>query len=148
MDYACFFAVAWFVVKKTRIGRYIYAMGNNYEAAYLSGIPVQRIKFCIMVLSGAMCGLASIFYASRLGSLDATLGDGLEGQVLAAVLLGGISINGGKDEIYNAFLGILIIACLRSGLNFMQVSSLYQMLLIGLLLLASVAAESFKAKTE
>ena len=87
-----------------------------------------------------------MFYASRLGSVDATLGDGLESQILAAVLLGGVSINGGKGNILNSLLGVLIIACLRSGINFMQISSLYQMLLIGILLLASVAAEDLKVK--
>ena len=139
-----FFVIGYYILKKTRLGRYIYAMGNNYETASLSGIPVRKIKFWIMVLSGAMCGLAAMFYASRLGSLDATIGDGLEGQILAAVLLGGVSINGGKGDIRNSLLGVLIIACLRSGLNFMQVSSLYQMLLIGILLLISVAADNFK----
>ena len=141
-----FFILGYYILTKTRLGRYIYAMGNNSETAALSGVPVGKIKFWIMTACGAMCGLAAMFYASRLGSVDATLGDGLESQILAAVLLGGVSINGGKGNILNSLLGVLIIACLRSGINFMQISSLYQMLLIGILLLASVAAEDLKVK--
>lgn len=138
------FIIAYFVLTRSKIGLYDYAIGNNQEAAYYSGINVKTFKFNLMAFNGMMSALAAVFLLSRLGSAEATLGQGYDLDIITAVLIGGISIFGGKGNVVGTFLGLLIIGILRNGLNLMGVSVIYQSVILGALIILTVA--QFKKK--
>lgn len=133
-----FFIIAYFVLEKSYLGRYIVAIGNNQNAAKYSGINVSRVKIGLFVASGVMTSIASVFLISRLSSAEATLGSGYELDIITAALIGGIDINGGKGKLQGVFLGTLIIGIFRNGLNLMGVSVIYQSIILGVLLLVAV----------
>lgn len=136
-----FYTIGIFLLNKTIVGRYLYSMGNNEEAVVYSGISVKHIRMILYGMEGLLCALAGIFYVSRLGSAESTLGQNMELEVLTAVLLGGTNIFGGKGKLPGTILGVLIIGVLRNGLNLLAVSSLYQMVVIGILILLAVSRQ-------
>ena len=121
-----FFAIFLFVLKKTVLGRQIYATGSNSKAAELAGINTNNIKLIVYAVSGFMASLSGLILVSRLGSAQPTLGSGYELDAIAAVALGGTSMTGGRGKITGTLIGILIIAVLNNGLNIIGVSSSYQ----------------------
>ena len=118
-----FFAIFLFVLKKTVLGRQIYATGSNSKAAELAGINTNNIKLIVYAVSGFMASLSGLILVSRLGSAQPTLGSGYELDAIAAVALGGTSMTGGRGKITGTLIGILIIAVLNNGLNIIGVSS-------------------------
>ncbi len=128
----------YFVMTKTVYGRNIYATGGNEEAAKLAGINVERIKISVYTISGILAAIAGLILVSRLDSAQPTLGSGYELDAIAAVVIGGTSLAGGKGRITGTFIGILIIGVLSNGLNIMGVSSFYQEVVKGLIILAAV----------
>jgi ribose transport system permease protein len=136
------FAIAYLIIKKTRIGRYTYALGNNEEAVRYSGINVVRIRFMTFLMSGVFAAISGIFYVSRYASAQADSGDGIELDVITAVLIGGTHIFGGKGSLLGTFLGILLIGTLRNGLNLMGVSVLFQTMILGVLILIAVGRQN------
>lgn len=129
---------AVFILERGYIGRYLVAIGNNQKAALYSGINVSRIKVLLFGFCGFVTSIASVFLIARISSAEATLGSGYELDVITASLIGGVDINGGSGKVQGAILGILIIGVLRNGLNMMGVSVIYQSIILGVLLLASV----------
>lgn len=123
---------------RTPWGRFIYAIGSNAEAARFSGIPVQRILIAIYAFSGLMAGLASVVFVSRVTTTRADAGTGMELDVIAAVVLGGTSIYGGKGTIYGTILGVITIALLRNGLSLAGVKGDATVVVIGAVLIAAV----------
>jgi rhamnose transport system permease protein len=119
-------------------GRFVYAIGNNAEAARFSGIPVDRLLMLIYGFSGLMAGLAAVVFVSRVTTTRADAGTGLELDVIAAVVLGGTSINGGKGTILGTVLGLVTIALLRNGLNLSGVKGDATVVVIGSVLILSV----------
>ncbi|MDQ7026110.1 MAG: ribose ABC transporter permease [Anaerolineae bacterium] len=107
-------------------GRYIYAMGNNEEAAYLSGLPVKGLKMFVYIVSGALAAFAGIILMGRLNSAQPTAGALFEFDAIAAVVVGGTSFNGGEGTVWGTLVGVLIIAVLNNGLNLLAVPSFYQ----------------------
>lgn len=133
------FIGAHFILKRSKIGLFDYAIGNNQEAAHFSGINIKTFKCGLMIFNGMMAALAGVFLLSRLGSAEATLGQGYDLDIITAVLIGGISIFGGKGNVVGTFLGLIIIGILRNGLNMLGVSVIYQSVVLGILIILTVA---------
>lgn len=132
------FVILYIILNKTVFGRETYAIGGNETAAALSGIKVNRRKIMIYALSGLMSALAGIILASRLDSAQPTAGETYELDAIAAVVLGGTSLMGGKGRIVGTLIGVLIIGVLNNGLNLVGVSSFYQQIIKGLVIVVAV----------
>ncbi|MBP1924662.1 ribose transport system permease protein [Sedimentibacter acidaminivorans] len=132
------FIVAYYILNHTRIGRYIYATGSNEEATMYSGIKTARVKRFVYAVSGMMAALAGILLTARLGSAQPTSGAGYELDAIAAVVLGGTSMVGGIGTIGGTAIGALIIGVLNNALNLMKVSSYYQDVAKGIVILIAV----------
>jgi rhamnose transport system permease protein len=129
----------------TRFGRGVYAIGLNDEAAVFSGVNVDRTKFVLFVLSGAVAALAGIYYTLRYGSARGDNATGLELQVIAAVLLGGVSIFGGRGALHGVIAGVILIGVIASALRLANVTSDVINIITGALLVLSVVSTSFLA---
>ncbi len=136
-----FFTIFLFVLKKTVLGRQIYATGSNAKAAELAGININNIKLIVYAVSGFMASLSGLILVSRLGSAQPTLGSGYELDAIAAVALGGTSMTGGRGKITGTLIGILIIAVLNNGLNIIGVSSYYQDVVKALVIFLAVISD-------
>lgn len=126
------------VLHKTTFGRYLYAIGNNEEAARYAGVPVSRIKMIVFLLSGFMSALAGVIIAARFGSTRPDVGTGLELAVITATVMGGINIFGGSGTMVGAILALLLIGLMRFGMGLMNVQGQVQSIAIGLLLILSI----------
>jgi len=126
------------IMNKTRMGRYIYAVGGNAQAAEFSGIKVPKVKFLVYAYSGLMAGLAGIVLASRMYSGQPTAGEGAEMDAIAAVVVGGTSMAGGYGKIGGTIIGGLIIGILNNGLNLLNVNSFWQYVIKGAVILLAV----------
>jgi len=142
---ACF-ALGSFILNRSYFGRYFYAIGGNEEAAELSGIMVNKVKYLIYALSGFFAGLAGIVLLSRSGSAQTTVGKGLEFDVITCVVLGGVSVNGGIGRISGVVAGVLIIGSLTNGMILLNVSEYIQMVVKGLVLAAAVGLDCMSNK--
>jgi ribose transport system permease protein len=143
---AVYALILYFVLAKTRIGRQIYACGSNLEAAKLSGINAtgtRMFAYCMSGFSAAICG---ILVTSRISSAQPMAGQGYELEAIAAAVVGGVSNNGGEGTIINTVIGALIMGVLRNGLNLNGVSSFWQQIIIGVILVGAVAAEARRHK--
>ena len=135
------FAIFVFVLEKTTFGRRIYATGSNWKSAKLAGVNIDMTKMAAYAISGCMAAVSGLILLSRLGSAQPTLGDGYELDAIAAVALGGTSMNGGRGLIWKTFVGFLIIAVLNNGLNILGVSSYYQDVVKGFVILVAVMSD-------
>lgn len=133
-----------YILTRTTFGRYVFAIGGNEEAARLSGIDVNRVKLIVYTLSGFLAALAGIILAARLGSGDPKTGNMYELNAIAAVVLGGTSLSGGKGNIGGTFLGALLIGIIDNGLVLMRVSTFYQYVVKGAIILAAVLLDKVK----
>ena len=140
-----FFAGQYLLARFT-FGRYVYAIGGNEEAAKLSGINTARIKTLVYGLSGALAACAAVVVTSRLGSAQPTAGTGYELDAIAAVVLGGTSLSGGLGTVAGTALGALIIGVLGNALNLLDVSSYYQMMIQGAVILAAVLMDRGRSR--
>lgn len=132
------FGLFAFLLKKTVFGRHVYATGGNEEAARLSGVRVDQVKLWVYTLSGAMSAMAGVVLTSRLNSAQPTAGSGYELDAIAAVVLGGTSLTGGRGWIFGTLMGALLIGVLNNGLNLLGVSSFYQQVIKGVVILLAV----------
>lgn len=137
--------IAHIVLRHTRYGLYVYAVGGNAKAAEENGLPVRLVTWSVYVIVGFTCGLASFLLSARLSSAEAVAGQGLELDVIAAVVIGGTSLFGGVGTIFGTVVGALLIGVLRNGLVLMNVSSFVQQIIIGLILVAAVALDQYAA---
>lgn len=126
------------VLHKTSFGRYLYVIGNNEDAGFYSGVNVARTKMIIFTLSGFMSALAGIVLAARFGSTRPDIGTGLELAVITTVVLGGVSINGGKGTMVGAILSLILIGLMRFGMGLINIPGQGQNIIIGLLLILSI----------
>jgi ribose/xylose/arabinose/galactoside ABC-type transport system permease subunit len=138
-----FAILAHIVLRYTRYGRHIYAVGSNEEAARLSGLSVDRLILSVYVIVGFFCGLAGYVLSARLNSAEAVAGQGYELTVIAAVVIGGTSLFGGEGGIPGTVIGAVLMGVLTNGLVLMNVSSYYQQILIGIIIVLAVAFDSF-----
>ena len=132
------FGLYFFILNMTTMGRQIYATGSNASAAMLAGVKVNKVKVMVYGISGLLASMSGIILLSRLGSAQPISGVGYELDAIAAVVLGGTSMNGGRGRIYGTLLGILIIAVMNNGMNIIGVSSYFQSVLKGLVILLAV----------
>jgi ribose transport system permease protein len=131
----------------TPYGRRIYATGGGREAAYLSGIPVARIIASTYVWCGALAGVAGVMLASRLQSGQPTAGEFYELTAIAAVVLGGASLQGGEGTLYKSLIGVLIMIVLGNGLNLLNVDSYWQRVAVGAVIIAAAAADRLRSRS-
>jgi ribose transport system permease protein len=139
-------AVGSVILHFTRLGRNAYAVGSNEEAAFLSGVPVGAVKVILFSLSGLLVGLAGLLLLSRLGAGDAASGQGLELDAIAAAVLGGASLLGGRGSMFGAFLGVMLLGVIGNSLTLLDVSSFYQRLVLGALLIFAVTTTAIAEK--
>lgn len=137
------FAVAWYILKHTQIGRYIYALGGNEAATQLSGINVTKIKIFVFAVSGFLSALAGLIVTARLSSAQPTAGVSYELDAIAAVVVGGTSLMGGKGRVMGTLIGALIIGFLNNALNLLDISSYYQMIAKALVILVAVLSDNY-----
>jgi rhamnose transport system permease protein len=126
------------VLHKTTFGRYLYAIGNNEAACRYSGVPVDRIKLIVFVLSRVMAALAGFILAARFGSTRPDIGNGLELTVITVTVLGGVSIFGGSGTLVGAILALILVGILRFGMGLVNLQGQVQSIVIGLLLILSI----------
>lgn len=138
------FLSAWYLLHHTRLGRYIYALGGNESATRLSGISVDKIKIIVYSLCGLLAALASVIEVARLSSAQPMAGNGYELDAIAAVVLGGTSLAGGKGRIIGTLIGALILGFLNNALNLLGISSNYQMIVKAVVILLAVLVDNKK----
>lgn len=138
---AALVAIFVIVTRRTRFGRYLYAIGGNERAAVLSGLNVDRIKRRVYTLGGGLAGVAGLLLAARLDAADPKVGVGYELDSIAAVVIGGTSLSGGRGSILGTVLGCLIIGVLNNGLVLLGISPDWQLVVKGLVILAAVAID-------
>lgn len=138
------FAVLYFILHKTTFGRRVYAVGGNEDASRLSGINVDRIKIAVYSLTGTLAALSALILTSRLNSAQPTAGTSYELDAIAAVVLGGTSLTGGRGWIFGTLVGALIIGVLNNGLNLIGVSSFFQQVVKGAVILIAVLLDRKK----
>lgn len=131
--------------EKTQTGRNIYAIGNNERASALSGIKVENTKCLAYVICGFLCAFCGIVVAGNLHSADASLGAGYETEVIAAVVIGGVSMNGGEGSIWGALIGAMIIGILKNAFILLSVSSYWQSVVIGVVIVAAVTIDRVRS---
>jgi len=136
-------AIAAYLLRKTYWGRFVYAIGGNEEATRLAGVSVDRIKVALYAISGFLSGIAGITLMARVSSGAPASGTGTEMDVVTAVVIGGVSINGGKGTIFGAFVGAMIIGVLSNGLTIMNVGEYYQQVVKGTVLILAVAFDAY-----
>lgn len=130
--------VGHFLLFYTRLGRYALTIGDNEEAARVTGIHIVRIKLTFYAMSGMLAALGGLVFASRLNAAEPTAGYGYELDAIAAVVIGGTSLFGGQGTILGTLIGVLLVGVLRNGLNLMAVSPYYQQVAVGMALIAAV----------
>jgi ribose transport system permease protein len=135
-------AVLWVVQRYTLLGKYAVAVGSNFEAARLAGIPVDKVRIALYVISGAAAGVGGIVLSSILNSGQPTAGTGLEFDVIVAAILGGTSLTGGQGSVIGTLIGALIIGTVNNGLNLLGVQSFWQSIVQGLILVGAVALDA------
>lgn len=138
------YVVAHIVMTRMAVGRYIYAVGGNAEAARLSGVPIKRVLLGVYTVCGALAGLGGVVMASQLKSGAPTYGQMYELYVIAAVVVGGTSLAGGEGKIFGTLVGALIIAVIQNGMNLTGVESYTQKVVLGLVILAAVLLDRLK----
>ena len=138
--------ISWAVLRYTTIGRSLYAIGGSPEVARLAGIRVRKLVMSVYALSGLLSGLAAIALACRLNSSQPSAGLGYELDTIAAVVIGGASLNGGVGGIRGTVVGVLIIGVLRNGLNLSGVSPFVQQIVIGVVIALAVAADTLRRR--
>jgi len=133
-----------FILKHTRHGRNIYAVGGNPEVAEFIGINPAKIKFSSFILSSVLSSLAAVILASRLGSANHLAGIGFEFKVVAATVLGGVSLAGGRGSLLGAFIGVLILGVLQNGMGMLGFNIMWEQITTGIIIIISVALDEFK----
>lgn len=140
--------IFWTLLHKTTFGRRVYAIGNNPTASRFSGVQVDKIKIVVFTLAGLMAAITALFLTSRMGSTRPNVALGYELDVIAMVVLGGISTAGGKGKMLGAIIAVFLIGYLRYGLGLINIPAQILMIIIGLLLITAVMLPNLKLKTK
>ncbi len=144
---AAVFVAMFFLLKFTKFGRRAYAIGNNTEAAYLSGIKIKRNKIYVYALNGGLLGVAAMILLSRLSSANSVMGDSLLMEAIAAAVIGGVSMSGGRGSIWGVFLGTVLIGVISNALNLLSVASFYQYIVLGAIIVGAVFISNMGSKS-
>ncbi|MBN1509839.1 MAG: ABC transporter permease [Sedimentisphaerales bacterium] len=147
--FALIVVIAFFVLRYTPLGRYTYAIGSNRQAAYHAGVNVDRNLLAIYALTGLSVGLAAMIATSRTVSAQPTAGISLELDIIAAVVIGGASLSGGRGTVIGTIIGTLLISFLRNGLTLLGISTNLQLVVLGAIIIGAVALDQMaRAKAE
>jgi ribose transport system permease protein len=141
------YALSWFILNRTRFGRFVYAIGSNEEAARLSGINVTMVTIGIYVICGLLTGLASTIEAGRLATIQPAGGNGYELLAIGAVVVGGTSLFGGEGSIIATLIGALMVTTIRNGLNILGVNAFWQYVVNGAVIIAAVAIDQYRRRS-
>ena len=141
-------AVSWTVLARTRFGMHVYAVGGNAHAARVAGVGLRGIRFLVYIIAGALAGLAGVLLAARATAGIANTGAGYELNAIAAAVIGGISLAGGRGSMIGTVFGFLIIGVLDNGLNIVNVSPFYQLIVKGLIIIGAVFVDSLTHRSE
>ncbi len=141
------YLVVWYMLQNTAFGRHIYAVGDDPEAARLTGIPVNRVLLAVYTLAGVTYGIAALMLIARTGVGDPQAGQDANLESITAVVLGGTSLFGGRGNIMGTLLGVLIVGVFRNGLQLTGVPSIYQVLITGILVILAVAVDQVSRRT-
>ncbi|GFI08688.1 MAG: ABC transporter permease [Lachnospiraceae bacterium] len=142
--YAAFLIAGTFLLKYTKYGRHVFAIGGNKQAATVSGIHVKRVEFLVYMISGFCAAFAGLLLSSRIQTGQPAGGDGYELDAITAAVIGGASLSGGKGSVFGSFIGILVVGILTNGLDLLNVSSYYQQIIKGAIILLAVLADRKK----
>lgn len=140
--------IFWFVLYRTKIGRYVLSIGSNEEGSKLVGININRIKLVVYSLTGFLCAISGILLTSRSEAAVADAGSGYELDVIAAVIIGGTSMSGGKANLLGTILGAILMTTIRNGLNLMGISSLWHQVVLGTIIIIAVVADILSTKAK
>ena len=140
--------IAVVITNKTKLGRYIYAIGGNESAATLSGINIRKIKITVYTMAGALAGVGGLLVTSRLDAAQPNAGTGYELDSIAAVVIGGTSLSGGRGSVLGTVLGAIIIGVLNNGLVLLNVSPFWQQVVKGFVILTAVVIDKANSKNE
>ncbi len=144
---AIVFALGWYILRYTRVGRFTFAIGGNESCARLSGINLNSVKCFVYIVSGLCCGVAAILLTSRLDSALPTNADGQEMDAIAAVVIGGTSMKGGEGSMIGTLIGIMIIGVIANGLNLLGVAQGPQKMVKGLIIVIAVIIDVLRRRT-
>ena len=133
-----------FAVKHLAAGRFIYAVGSDAEAARLAGIRPQLVTFSVFVLMGALTGLAATMNVAQSPQVDPNSGDGLELRAIAAVVVGGVAISGGRGKLWGVFVGLLLLACVSPALTHLHIAAFWEKAIQGAIILLAVVADGLR----
>jgi len=142
------FAIAVYISKKTPLGRHIYAVGDNEQAAKLSGIRVEKVRMFVYMFAGFCAAIAGLIWASQLGAATPKVGEGFELDAIAAAVLGGTSLSGGRGTIGGTLIGAFVISVLSDGMVMVGVSSFWQMVIKGTVIVLAVIVDQFQRKAQ
>jgi ribose transport system permease protein len=145
-----FFAFAiltWFLLSRTTIGRYIFAIGGNEEAARLSGVHTDFIRILTFAISGLGAGLAGVIAASRITTGEADVGSAVTLSAIAAVVIGGTSILGGEGAIWRTIFGVLLLQLISNGMNILDIPPFYQLIVQGVIILFAVTLDAIRSRS-
>jgi ribose transport system permease protein len=141
-----FLIITSIILNKTKLGRHIYAVGGNKEAARFTGIKIKKVEIFVYTFSGFMAAFSGVVLAARMFSGQPTVGQGFELDAVAAVVLGGTSMMGGIGKIGGTFLGVLVIGVLNNGLNLLNINSFWQLIVKGVVILVAVYVDIMKKR--
>ena len=136
--------ITWFLCKYTQFGRNLYSTGSSPQAAHLAGINIDLTKFLAFVFSGICCGIAGVVYTAQSGLALNNAGTGAEMDVMAAVVIGGTSLAGGRGKVINTMLGVLLMSVLANGMGLLGIDSYFQMIFKGCILIAAVFIDTIR----
>jgi len=138
------YTIAWFILTRTSFGLYTYAIGGNEQGARLSGINIDKMKIIIYTLGGFLFGLGGVILAGRLNSTAGVVGSGFELDAIAAVVIGGTSLFGGEGVVWGSLLGAVLMGVIRNGMNLLNVSAYWQMVIIGAVVVGAVSVDALR----
>ncbi len=141
------FFICYFLLSKTSFGRYVVAIGSNSQAAYLSGVSVISIKIRVYALSGLLAAVSGVLLASRLTAVQPMMGTQYEMEAIAAAVIGGTSMAGGKGSVVGTAVGAIVLAVVSNGLDLLSVNQFYRMIITGLIIIIAVGVERFTASS-
>ena len=143
---AAVFLISWFIMERTVAGRRLYAVGGNKHTALVSGINVRAIEFGAYIMSGILCGLAATIMTARVSSALSNAATGYESDAIAAAVIGGFSLAGGKGKLWGAIIGILIIGVINNGMDIMGINSYYQNIVMGAIIILAIQIDLISHK--
>ncbi|AIF50882.1 ABC transporter permease [Pelosinus sp. UFO1] len=143
-----FLVITFLILNKTKLGRHIYAVGGNKEAARFTGIKIKKVEIFVYTFSGFLAAFSGVVLAARMFSGQPTVGNGFELDAIAAVVLGGTSMTGGIGKIGGTLIGVLVIGVLNNGLNLLNINSFWQLIIKGIVILAAVYVDMMKKRKE